>query len=116
MIEILIQIAIFGLNESCCWACTSNGFSALEFGFVFVLIFYKMDIFRICRTCLNESHANLISIHSQVNPNEDDLSTLKTNHFENKLDESETSIISILDKLTGHKYVRNFYCSQNLLN
>lgn len=58
-----------------------------------------MDIYRICRTCLNESHTNLVSIHSAVDPNNDD------NLMKPEKDENYTEIANILDDLTEHKYV-----------
>lgn len=55
-----------------------------------------MDIYRICRTCLNESHTNLVSIHTAVNPYSD-YSSMKT--------ENDINIANILDDLTENKYV-----------
>ncbi|XP_031638605.1 zinc finger protein 383-like [Contarinia nasturtii] len=60
-----------------------------------------MDIFCICRTCLNEPSSDLISIYSPITPNQVEL-------IESKND-SETQISSILDELTGNTYsVREF--------
>lgn len=58
-----------------------------------------MDIYRICRTCLNESHTSLVSIHSAVNLNIDG------NFMKPEKDENPTKIANILDDLTENKYV-----------
>lgn len=58
-----------------------------------------MDIYRVCRTCLNESHTNLVSIHSAVNSHTDE------NAVKIEKDENYTNIAHILDDLTENKYV-----------
>lgn len=59
----------------------------------------KMDIYRICRTCLNESQTNLVSIHSPLNSYNDN------NLVKIENDENYTDISHILDDLTENKYV-----------
>lgn len=56
-----------------------------------------MEIYRICRTCLNESHTNLVSIDSPVNS--DDISMKPEKDVDYK------KIANILDDLTENKYV-----------
>lgn len=58
-----------------------------------------MDIYRICRTCLNESHTSLVSIHSAVNVINDG------NSMKREKDGNNTKIAHILDDLTENKYV-----------
>lgn len=61
-----------------------------------------MDIFRICRTCLNEPNTELISIFSDINPNDSN----DPNTLDISVHNGETKISTILDELTGNKYVR----------
>lgn len=61
-----------------------------------------MDIYRICRTCLNESTTSLVSIHSSANEINDGDNFMNTD-----------KIANILDYLTENKYVRNFIININ---
>lgn len=54
-------------------------------------------MFCMCRTCLNESNGNLISIHSDVAYDQNGLSTKSENRMQ---------IANIIDEITGNKYVR----------
>lgn len=56
----------------------------------------KMEELCMCRTCLNESNSNFISIYSDVSSDDDDLLV------EN---ENNRQIAKILDELTNNKYV-----------
>lgn len=69
-----------------------------------------MDIFCVCRTCLNESDAELISIYSDIFPNDNE-STSSSNSQDNN--RYRIQIFSILDELTGEKYVCILFCIQN---
>lgn len=62
-----------------------------------------MDIYRICRTCLNESHTSLVSIHSAANVIDDG------NSMKPEKDGPTSKIANILDDLTENKYVCNFF-------
>lgn len=64
-----------------------------------------MDIFCICRTCLNESDAELVSIYSYMVPSDDDPTTTSTSPNNHEIDKYRTQISNILDDLTGNKYV-----------
>lgn len=59
-----------------------------------------MDIFCICRICLNEPNTNFVSIYSHILPNQSDFNDLIITSNNN-----QTQISSILDTLTGDKYV-----------
>lgn len=69
-----------------------------------------MDIFCVCRTCLNESDAELISIYTDIFPNDNE-STSSSNSPDNN--RYQIQIFSILDELTGEKYVCIFLLIQN---
>lgn len=59
-----------------------------------------MDIFSICRICLNQLNTNFVSIYSHLTPTQCDFndSIITANN-------DQTQISSILDTLTGNKYV-----------
>lgn len=65
-----------------------------------------MDIFRICRTCSNQSHSNLVSIYSNLNFGKKDFTTVYDDNSGNSSNENQTQIRTFLDELTGNKYVR----------
>lgn len=79
-----------------CLLLTERRFTFLIFKFLLVK---KMDIYRICRTCLNESHTSLVSIHSAVNVIDDG------NSMKPEKDGNDIKIAHILDDVTENKYV-----------
>lgn len=69
-----------------------------------------MDIFCVCRTCLNESDAELVSIYSDIFPNDNESTSSSDSQDNNTY---RIQIFSILDELTGEKYVCILFCIQN---
>lgn len=61
-----------------------------------------MDIFCICRTCLNEPSTNLVSIYEEINLNQGDLNDSNTATNKNN---QKQQISNILDAFTANKYV-----------